>query len=187
MALKSEVIRQRTGQQGYWEFHCQRGIGMCFFETLQYKSAKGGVFWAVLSSSSQGRPLFRIMPGGAALFHPPLWDEQLDYNSALTELARTECCIINTITVRTTQYDPPQPCRVHAQRTRPPVATETFRYGNLRLWNVYAHAFIFELRHHRTMAVIFCTVELHLSGRRLSGSAWLCGQICREFYKTNLP
>jgi len=112
---------------------------MCFFEMVQYKSAKGRVFWAVLYSSSQGRPLFRIMPRGAALFHPPVWDEQLDYNSALTELARTECCIINTITVRTTQYDPPQPCRVHAQRTHPPLATEIFVCGNLRLWNVSAH------------------------------------------------
>jgi len=31
------------------------------------------------------------------------------------------------------------------------------------------------------------TVALHLSRRRLSGSAWPCGWICREFYKINLP
>jgi len=30
-------------------------------------------------------------------------------------------------------------------------------------------------------------VELHLSARWLSGSAWPFGEICREFYKTNLP
>jgi len=31
------------------------------------------------------------------------------------------------------------------------------------------------------------TVELHLFGRWLSGSAWPFEQICRKFYKTNLP
>jgi hypothetical protein len=31
------------------------------------------------------------------------------------------------------------------------------------------------------------TVELRLSERWLSGSAWSFGQICTEFYKTNLP
>jgi len=31
------------------------------------------------------------------------------------------------------------------------------------------------------------TVELHSSGRWLSGSDWPFRQICREFWKTNLP
>jgi hypothetical protein len=99
---------------------------------LREVSEGSGVLGSVIFLQPRQTP-FRIMPGGAALVHPPVLDEQLDYNSALSELARTECCIINTITVRTTQYDPPQPCRVHAQITRPPLATETFRYGNLRL------------------------------------------------------
>jgi hypothetical protein len=33
---------------------------------------------------------------------------------------------------------------------------------------------------------ILSTVELHLSGSWISGSAWLFGQICRECYKTGL-
>jgi len=39
----------------------------------------------------------------------------------------------------------------------------------------------------RTNAVSRNTVELHLSGRWLSGSARRIGLICREFYKTSWP
>jgi hypothetical protein len=39
----------------------------------------------------------------------------------------------------------------------------------------------------RTRAVNWNTLELHLSGRWLSGPARRFGLICREFYKTNTP
>jgi hypothetical protein len=40
---------------------------------------------------------------------------------------------------------------------------------------------------HTTSLGFSYTVEFHLFGRWLSGSVWSFGQICRKFYKTNLP